>query len=275
MSEEQKDAMVPARAEHALAAPIQVGNTSIATKEQLDAVLDGTMGKSSSVLDGFDIYRQGKEDYFKIGDRKVGSFLAIFLLSRRPMRAFWEKDELSDASPDCHSMDGVTPSPDASKRQSPTCEACSWSKAGSGKGRGQKCKTKAADFVLVVPEATEKSPDNAIWWPDPRRLTPGVVMYSIANAGAARSYSDWQRVLREKNLRAQGVVTRWKFGTDESKSGVEYNYVEQEFVAAIPPPDQDSDIWKTILTSLTSLKGGAANEILTMLSGSNKAADTI
>ena len=104
-------------------------------------------------------------------------------------------------------------------------------------------------------------------------MTPGVLMYSISNAGSARAYSDWQRALRDKGVRAQGVITRWKFGEGESKGGVTYNYVEPEFVAVLPPIENDQEIWQTIIASLTSLKGGSAEEILTLLSGSTKSDD--
>lgn len=249
----------------ALAVPLAGG--TIGTKEQLDAVLDDTTGRATGALDNLTVYRQGKENYFKVGERKVESLLGIFMLSRRPTRAYWPKDEMSNTPPECYSFDGIVPHETASKPQAEKCADCPWDKMGSGKGKSRKCKQKASDFVLVVPDDYERDHANNLAWPDPKRVIPAVLMYSISNRGSARSYQDWLRSLKEHNHRPQGVLTRWSFGEDESKSGVDYSFVRMETVLPLPGPENDDKLWDLIVKTVVDLKGGRADAILTALSG--------
>lgn len=261
---DETPAAVPETSALAFAAPL---GGKIATQEQLDSLLDDTTGRSTNVLDGLTVFRQGKEDYFNVGDAKQGTVLGIFLLSKRPTRAYWPSDELSDKPPECYSFDGLTPHETSPKIQASKCEDCPWNKPGSGKGKSRKCKMKASDFVLVVPEDYERDQANNLAWPAPKRMMPAVVMYSVSNRGSSRAYQDWIRTLKEKGHRPQGVLTRWKFGDDTSKGGVDYNFVDMEVVMPLPGPKDDAELWTKIVNSVMELKGGNADEILLALTG--------
>jgi hypothetical protein len=250
-----------------LPVPIKSGGVEITTQAELDALLDDTVGKGTGVLDGLTIYRQSKDDYFNVGDGRRNYVDAIFLLSKRPTRAFWEKDEITQEPPSCYSFDNVTPHPTVEEPQSPKCEGCPQDQPGSGKGNSRKCKSKANDFVLLLPDEYEKDDDNKIAWPRPSQLAAGLLMYSVSNKGSARAYQEWLRVTREKGQRPQGVVTRWSFGKDRSKSGIPYSFVKQDFVMALPSTGDDPELWGAILKGVASLKGGASDSILLALTG--------
>lgn len=258
----------PASEEKALTTPLGKGPKAIATEEQLASLLDDTTGRAVTPLDGLLVYRQGKEDYFKRGEDRVGSVTGIFLLSRRPTRAFWEKEELSGEAPSCYSFDGLVPAPQIDQPQSEECKGCRWDEMGSGKGGAKKCKTKAADFMLVVPDNYERDTANNLAWVDPKKIVgPGVILYSIGNRGSARGYQAWLTDLKEKGLRPQGVLTRWSFGLDRSKSNVDYNFVAMETVMPLPDPTHDPALWSFIVEQVQGLKGGNADQILSMLTG--------
>lgn len=243
-------------------------NVDITTQKQLDDLLGETTGSQTSLLGGLTVFRAGKEDYFKVGDRKAESAVGIFLMSKRPVRAYWESDELSAKPPSCFSLDGVVPHEVVEEPESEKCDDCPWNKMGSGKGRSKKCKTKASDFVLLLPQEYEVNPDTKVAWPEPSQIVgPGVLNYSISNRGSDRAYSDWLRGVREKGMRPQGCVSRWSFGSDKSKSGVPYSFVKIEVLHALPSPTEDPDIWAAIAGAVQGLKGGQADEVLIALSG--------
>lgn len=252
----------------ALAHVLRVGDSQITSMEQLDAALDDTVGRGSSLLDGLSVYRQGKEDYFKVGEEKKGHVTGIFLLSRRPTRACWEKDEITGVAPNCYSFDGVVPHSSVKKPYASKCDGCPFDKPGSGKGNQRKCKQKASDFILLVPDNFRRTDENTHAFIDPKDIIgPGLVTYSVGNRGSSRAYQEWLRSCKEKGIRPQGCVTRWKFGSDKSKSGVDYNYVEQEFVLPLPSPEEDPDIWEVIVKAVMDLKNGSADNILLALTG--------
>lgn len=243
-------------------------NVDITTQAQLDELLGDTTGGQTSLLGGITVFRQGKEDYFKVGDNKVESATGIFLMSKRPLRAYWESDQMTGKPPSCFSIDNVTPHEIVTEPESEKCDDCPWNKMGSGKGRSKKCKTKAADFMLLLPEQYEVNPETKVAWPSPADIVgPGVLNYSISNRGSDRAYADWLRGVREKGLRPQACVSKWTFGSDKSKSGVEYSFVKIEMLHALPTPQEDPDLWSAIAGALQGLKGGQADEVLIALSG--------
>lgn len=257
-----------------LIVPLKAGEVSIATHKQLDAMLDDTVGRSSGLLDGLTVFRQGKEDYFNVGDEKRGTVLGIFMLSRRPNRACWEKEELSGDAPACFSFDGITPHSSIAKPFAAKCDGCPFDKPGSGKGNSKKCKQKASDFILLLRDKIQYTEDRSTAFVTKDDIIgPGLVNFSIGNRGSSAAYQEWLRTCKEKGVRPQGCVTRWSFGEDESKSGVTYNFVKQEYVAMIAGPENDPDLWNVIVKAVMDLKSGSADNILFALTGSAKADD--
>lgn len=243
-------------------------NVAITSQKELDSLLGDTTGGQTSLLGNLTVYRQGKEDYFKVGDRKAESVTGIFLMSKRPLRAYWEEEQLTGKPPSCFSLDGVAPAEIVEEPESERCEDCPWNKMGSGKGRSKKCKTKASDFVLLLPQQYEVNPDTKVAWPEPAQIVgPGVLNYSISNRGSDRAYSEWLRGVREKGLRPQGCISRWSFGKDKNKAGTEYSFVRVEMIHALPSPTDDPEIWAAIAAAVQGLKGGQADEVLIALSG--------
>lgn len=243
-------------------------NVDITTQAQLDALLGETTGSSTSLLGNLTVFRAGKEDYFKVGDRKVESVTGIFLMSKRPTRAYWEEEQMTGKPPSCFSLDGVAPAEVVEEPESERCDDCPWNKQGSGKGKAKKCKTKASDFVLLLPQQYEINPDTKVAWPEPAQIVgPGVLNYSISNRGSDRAYSEWLRLVREKGLRPQGVVSKWSFGSDKNKAGTVYSFVKIEMLHALASPTDDPELWAAIAGAVQGLKGGQADEVLVALSG--------
>lgn len=253
--------------------PIEVGGELMNPNdaEAMRELLGGTTGQSSSPLEQLAIFNQGKEDYFSFGDdEKCESVLGIFLYSARPMRAFWPLDSQMDGSaPTCFSVDGQTPSELVHNPESPSCADCVYDKLGTAKvGKGKACKTKAADFIIQVPDSIEIV--DGIAQIDPSRiLGPGLLRYSIANREGPAEFVRYLKSAKEIGSVPfpQAVLGKWSFQRTQSKSGVKFFAIKMEAVAALPSPQDDPALWAVIMKETKALKQGQANEILAILSG--------
>lgn len=237
----------------------------------LKDVLGDTTGGPADLLDQLALYRQGKEDYFKLGEEKRVEVVGIFLLSARPSRAMWLSDDLTGDAPDCFSFDGVTPHEVVTKNPAATCGECPFDKLGSGQGRSKKCKTKANDFVLLLPPGfivDEVSKKAVITAED--IVGPALINYSTANRGTSRNWQAWLRSLKELGMYPQGVAATWSFGGDRNKAGTAYSFVQIETIAPLPSAEEQPELWDAILTQVRLLKSGKKDEILLALSGSSK-----
>lgn len=242
---------------------------------ELDSVLDDTLGSPTGLLDALSVFRPGKGEWFEIGDEKKEEVIGIFLISRRPSRACWASDEITGDSPVCWSINGTTPHELVSQPYSEQCQGCPNDQLGSGSGRSKKCKTKAKDFMLLLPidstDAMQMALKKEVVQINPGNIVgPAMVDYSIGNRGASRAYQSWQRAVREKGHRPQGVITKWSFGKDTNKAGTDYDFVSMEMVAPLPTPEEDPAIWKTIVSAVQALKSGQADDILVALSGAHE-----
>lgn len=253
--------------ENALAGPNKFDRSLL---PQMDDVLDDTTGRPTGALDGLSIFRQGKEDYFYApGDKKVTSVTGIFALSVRPMRAWWEKEELTGDAPVCFSFDGVSPVATAPKKQSEKCNDCAHDKFGTAKvGRGKSCKTRATDFALLLRDNIPIEGGIALVNPEKDIVGPALVQYSIGNRETSEAFANFVNECRAKGLRPQGVVARWEWTKGKSKTGVEFSACVLKAVAPLMSADHDPQLWALIVNTVKNLKDGQAHMILTMLSGS-------
>lgn len=244
----------------------------LAILDEMDGLLDDTLGSPVGLLDALSVFRPGKGAWFEIGDDKREKVYGIFLISRRPTRACWEKDDITGDPPRCWSIDGTRPHELVSDPYSELCQGCPQDALGSGKGRSKKCKTKGKDFILLLgmddkaAARMEMSGECEIGLGDV--IGPAMIDYSIGNRGASRAFQSWQRSVREQGHRPQGVITCWSFGEDQNKAGTDYDFVRMEMVAALPSPSDDPRIWAAILSAVKGLKEGQAEEVLIALSGS-------
>lgn len=237
--------------------------TGIITPEMLDDVLEGTENRLRGPLDTLMIFRQGKEDYFKIGEEKKGRVVGIFLMTF-DTRAFWRSGELTGSPPDCHSLDGLVPDERVVHPIHEKCRGC----PASAKGADPRCKTKAYDFLIVLKPGFKTQGEKAVILPDDV-LGPGLLIYSTSNRGSNRAYTAWDRQIKEASLRKQGVVTLWSFGSDKSKGNIDYSFVKQEVVAPIPAHNEPGgEVWEVILKEITHLKDGIAHEVMSILTTS-------
>lgn len=237
--------------------------------EEAEELFGNTTGRSDNPMDSISIYRQGKEDYFNLNDEKVPEVIGVFLMSQRPMRAFWHPSkEMDGSAPTCWSIDGEAPSPNSDEPECEKCSDCTWNKLGTAKvGRGKACKTKASDFVLTLARWDEQDDGSAVITPG-YNLGGGLIQYSIANKNAGVNWQTFLRKSREIAPLPQLVVAKWGFESAQSKSGVKFSTVKIDVLAPINV-EESAEFFTHIKEQLQHLKGGAANEILSMLSGSN------
>lgn len=241
--------------------------------DAIDAALgDDTLGTSDNMLDALTVLRPGKGKWFEVGDEEKKEAYGIFLFSKRPIRACWEKDELTGDSPVCVSFDSIHPIELSPSPFAEACSDCPSNALGSGQGKTKKCKTKAADFFIllrITPQEAgqaELSGEPIDITPD-RIIGPAMVQYSIGNRGASRAWQGWQRVFKEAGHRPQGIITRWSFGEDTTKGGTDYDFVKLDMVAPLPSPQDAPGLWEMIVQNVTNLRSGQAVEVLTALSG--------
>lgn len=253
--------------------PIDIGGGEMISPDQMGDMLGGTIGQPSTPLESLSIFNQGKEDYWSFGDdEKCESVLGIFLYSARPMRAFWHPERDMDGSPPtCFSLNGLEPHDYSEEKESEACGDCEWNKLGTAKvGKGKACKSKAADFIIQIPENVEIGEDGVAYVDPNRVLGPALLRYSIANREATAAFSNFLKAAKEKGSvpYPQAVLCRWGWQSAKSKSGVKFAAVKMEAVAPLPSPQDDPSLWAVIMKETKQLKEGQANEILAMLSGS-------
>ena len=251
--------------------PVNIGSSDLAAPGAMDDVFGNTTGGPASPMEAITIYNQGKADFWKFGDgEKRDSVFGIFLYSARPMRAFWPGQSMDGSPPECWSVNGQVPHPIVENPQSDACKGCPLDKLGTAHiGRGKACKTKAADFIVEVPEGVDIV-DGVAQIEAGRILGPALMRYSISNREGPQEWTGFVRQAKAigKVPYPQAVLGKWTFQEGRSKSGTDYSAIKMEVVAALPGPEDDPDLWKMIATETQQLKTGAAEEILVILSGS-------
>lgn len=144
----------------------------------------------------------------------------------------WQPGQEYYNPPTCFSEDGVTPSPEATGIQHPTCSRCpqaAWgSKQGVGGSKAQACQD-GKRIVLFVP-------DNGFYG---FRITPG-------------SFKTWQSYL--STLEGEGVepqffMTRFQFVSQGVLAFIADSYVTEENVKAYNKPDVIKRLLKPAETS--------------------------
>lgn len=137
-------------------------------------------------------------------------------------------DGVSNDAPDCWSIDGVTPSPQAAARQSPTCASCKWNQFGTAMrqdgqpGRGKAC----ADSRRLV-----------LAWPDDLlqdQLGPVALRVPVTSHKMLKGYIDY---LAKAGYEPNACVTRLHFVLQEAYPILTFAFhrplSDQEYEAAM------------------------------------------
>ncbi len=167
-------------------------------------------------------------------------------------KAYVEGAEGVEARPDCYSVDGIVPAPDAQDRQSPKCAICPhavWGSRANMEGKGTACSvnTRAA---VIDPEAVDPTAD---------KLEPYLLRIP---AGSRTNFSDVVKAAEQRNIPYNALVLKVGFDNeapapkltfklvglldDSLYARVDASYNDQtvedmlgyRFQEALPPPAQ-------------------------------------
>ena len=132
-------------------------NAAVAVTKKMDLAVMGEMFDLKSNMEGVEarlpqikIIHQAQ--LFETPDGEKAPSIEGIILDINRINAFWE--ESFDTSgggtpPDCYSMDGITPDPFSSIKQSNSCTACEQNKFGSDGGRGKSCKNMKRIHLMI------------------------------------------------------------------------------------------------------------------------------
>ena len=167
-------------------------------------------------------------------------------------KAYVEGSEGVEARPDCYSVDGIVPAPDAQDRQSPKCAVCPhavWGSRANMEGKGTACSvnTRAA---VIDPDTVDPAGD---------KLEPYLLRIP---AGSRTNFSDVVKAAEQRNIPYNALVLKVGFDNeapapkltfklvglldDSLYARVDASYNDQtvedmlgyRFQEALPPPAQ-------------------------------------
>lgn len=119
-------------------------------------------------------------------------------------KAYVEGSEGVEARPDCYSVDGIVPAPDAQDRQSPKCAICPhavWGSRANMEGKGTACSvnTRAA---VIDPDTVDPASD---------KLEPFLLRIP---AGSRTNFSDVVKAAQQRNIPYNALVLKVGFDNE-------------------------------------------------------------
>ena len=131
--------------------------TAVVKAETLDVEAMGEMFDLKDNMEGVEarlpqikIIHQAQ--MFEMPDGEKAPTVGGIILDISRINAFWEEsfDQSGGGTPpDCYSMDGLTPDPFSSSKQSSSCMTCDQNKFGSDGNRGKNCKNMKRVHLMI------------------------------------------------------------------------------------------------------------------------------